>query len=110
VVQIETEEAVGNADDIAAVTGVDVLFVGPLDLSVNMDMVRQFDNPTYVEALKKVATACKRHKKAAGILVPKQDLLPKWFDMGYTFFVVGSDSAIIANGLANLKSFYDDYK
>ena len=75
-----------------------------------MDMVRQFDNPTYVEALKKVATACKRHKKAAGILVPKQDFLPKWIDMGYTFFVVGSDSAIIANGLANLKSSCETYR
>ena len=110
VVQIETAEAVRNADEIASVAGVDVLFVGPLDLSVNMGMVRQFDNPTYVEALKKVASACERHKKAAGILVPKQDFLPRWIDMGYTFFVVGSDGGFVANGLANLKSFCETYK
>jgi 2-keto-3-deoxy-L-rhamnonate aldolase RhmA len=73
-------------------------------------MVRQFDNPTYVEALKKVARACERNKKAAGILMPKQDLLPKWIEMGYTFFVVGSDGGFVANGLANLKSFCETYK
>ena len=57
VVQIETPEAVSNVDEIAAVDGVDVLFVGPLDLSVSLGFPRQFDHPDFSAALDKVLAA-----------------------------------------------------
>ena len=110
VVQIETKEAVGNAEEIAAVKGVDVLFVGPLDLSVNMEMTKEFENPEFVTALKKVSTACKQHDKAAGILTPTLECLPGWIDLGYTFFVVGGDGNCVASGLASIKSFCEPYR
>jgi 4-hydroxy-2-oxoheptanedioate aldolase len=47
VVQIETKEAVDRAEDIAAVDGVDVLFIGPLDLSVNMNMADTYEHPDF---------------------------------------------------------------
>jgi len=47
VVQIETKESVERAEEIAAVAGVDVLFVGPLDLSVNMNMAQEFEHPEF---------------------------------------------------------------
>jgi len=104
VVQIETEAAVKNADEIAAVQGVDVLFIGPLDLSVNLRIAQQYDHQVFVEAMDSVAAACKHHKKAAGILVPNLDYLPLWIEKGFTFFVVGSDGGCVAKGLQNIYS------
>ncbi len=102
VVQIETKEAVQNAAEIAAVPGVDVLFVGPFDLSVNMEIMKQFDHPDFISALKEVSAACRQHDKAAGILTPGIGYLPPWIDLGYTFFVVGSDSGLVTGGLKNI--------
>ena len=45
--------------------------------------------------------ACKKHGKAAGILVPNLDYLEKWIAKGFTFLVVGSDGGVIASGLKN---------
>lgn len=102
VVQIETAEGVENAEAIAAVEGVDVLFIGPLDLSTNVGVHQRYDAPEFRRALDAVVGACRMHGKAAGILVPKIDLLPAYTDLGYTFFVVGSDGGLIANGLHSL--------
>ncbi len=102
VVQIETKEAVRNAAEIAAVPGVDVLFVGPFDLSFNMEIPNQFDHPDLVEALKIVSAACRQHGKAAGILTPRPDYISPWIEMGYTFFVVGSDSGCVTGGLTRI--------
>lgn len=99
VVQIETSEAVANAGEIASVDGVDVLFIGPLDLSTNLGVHQRYDEPVFVEALDRVAAACKTNGKASGILVPKVEMLPAMIEKGFTFFVVGSDGGLVANGL-----------
>jgi 2-keto-3-deoxy-L-rhamnonate aldolase RhmA len=97
--QIETPEGVANADAIAAVDGVDVLFVGPTDLSYTMGIRDQLSHPKFVEALKQVADAARRHGKAAGILVQTQDMVEKCRDLGYTFMALGSDGGSVAAGL-----------
>lgn len=91
VVQIETTEGVANAAAIAAVDGVDVLFVGPTDLSYNMGIPDQLETPHFKEALRAVSTAAKQHGKAAGILVHNAALIPMCRDLGYTFVALGSD-------------------
>jgi 4-hydroxy-2-oxoheptanedioate aldolase len=110
VVQIETKESVEQAEEIAAVAGVDVLFVGPLDLSVNMGLVQEFEHPEFELALDGVAAACRKHGKAAGILLPKLDYLPDWIARGYTFLVVGSDGGCVAGGLKSIASACAKYK
>ncbi|WP_316976717.1 HpcH/HpaI aldolase family protein [Shumkonia mesophila] len=102
VVQIETVEGVKNADEIAAVPGVDVLFVGPMDLSINMGMPRQFKDAAFEANLERVVAACRKHGKAAGILTPTLDYLAPWKAKGYSFFVVGSDSTNLAKLLVDL--------
>jgi 4-hydroxy-2-oxoheptanedioate aldolase len=109
-VQIETEMAVNNADEIASVQGVDVLFIGPLDLSVNLGIAQQYEHQMFDDAMDRVAVACKNHKKAAGILVPNLDYLPHWIEKGFTFVVVGSDGGCVANGLQNIYSACNTFK
>ena len=69
VIQVESPQAVDNADEIAAIEGVDVLFVGPTDLSHSMGIPGQFDDPAFIEALRRVVAATEAHGKTAGILL-----------------------------------------
>ena len=88
VIQIETPEAIRNIDEIAAIDGADVLFVGPTDLSYNMGIRDQLESPLFTEALRKVSDAAKKHGKAAGILVHNNALVPKVRDLGYTLSLI----------------------
>ena len=97
--QIETKEAIANIDEIAAVDGADVIFVGPTDLSYNMGIRDQLESAPFTEALKKVSEAAKKHGKAAGILVHNDKLVPKVRDLGYTFVALGSDGGGVRTSL-----------
>jgi 4-hydroxy-2-oxoheptanedioate aldolase len=99
VIQIETPEAIRHIDEIAAVDGADVLFVGPTDLSYNMGIRDQLENPAFTDVLRQVAVAAKQHGKAAGILVHNPTLVPKVRELGYTFTALGSDGGAVRTGL-----------
>ena len=98
VVQIETAAAVEAAEQIAAVDGVDVLFVGPLDLSVSLGCPNDFTPPHFVAALEKVIAAAHRHGKVAGILSRPQ-LVQQHKNLGFRFFALGSDAGSVVAGL-----------
>lgn len=100
VTQIENAEAVEAAEDIAAVDGVDVLFVGPLDLSVNLGHPGDFGAPAVVEAMKKVIAACESCGKVPGILT-RPEYLEAHRDLGFRFVAVGSDIGAVSAGLKN---------
>jgi 4-hydroxy-2-oxoheptanedioate aldolase len=99
VIQIETIEGVNNAADIAAIDGVDVLFVGPTDLSYNMGIPDQLQAPAFRAALEKVSEAASRHGKAAGILVHSPALVTVCRELGYSFVALGSDGGAVRAGL-----------
>lgn len=99
VIQIETPEAVRNIDEIAAVDGADVLFVGPTDLSYNMGIRDQLESAVFKETLRRVSDAARRHGKAAGILVHNPTLVPMVREFGYTFSALGSDGGAVRAGL-----------
>jgi 2-dehydro-3-deoxyglucarate aldolase/4-hydroxy-2-oxoheptanedioate aldolase len=65
IAQIETEEGLRNIDEIAAVDGIDALWIGQFDLTVSMGIPGKFDHPKYVEATKRLLDTCRRHKKIA---------------------------------------------
>jgi 4-hydroxy-2-oxoheptanedioate aldolase len=95
IVQIESPQAVKNAEQIAAIRGVDVLFVGPVDLSYSMGIFGKFEDPVFVQALKSVAGAAKKAGKTAGILLKNPDDAALFLAMGYTFLGCGSDSGML---------------
>ena len=99
VVQIETGKSVDNAEAIAAVDGVDVLFVGPLDLSINTNLRDMFENDKYVDNLRRVAVAAKNNGKACGILLPHVKWIPLLKGLGYTFIACGADGGYVLNSM-----------
>src|SRR5262249_22517784 len=63
--QIETTEGVKNAEEIAAVDGIDGLWIGQFDLTTSMGIPGQFDHPDFLKATHRVIEACRRHKRTA---------------------------------------------
>jgi 2-dehydro-3-deoxyglucarate aldolase/4-hydroxy-2-oxoheptanedioate aldolase len=102
VAQIETERGRAAGEEIAAVDGIDVLWVGHFDLSNFMGMPAQFDNPTFLQAMQHVADVARRHGKAAGFMATD----PAWVDrakaMGYTMLAVGTDVSLLADATRRL--------
>lgn len=96
IIQIETAEALENVEDIAAQDGVDVVFIGPLDLSFALGVPLQMDSSAFQEALHRVVAAAQRHNKAAGILAVDGMAAAKYVRMGFRFVAIGSDSTIMA--------------
>jgi 2-dehydro-3-deoxyglucarate aldolase/4-hydroxy-2-oxoheptanedioate aldolase len=70
---IETADGVENVDKIAAVDGVDVLWVGHSDLTASMGIPGEYDHPDYVRALERVVKAGKKNRKRLGRLVTDVD-------------------------------------
>jgi 4-hydroxy-2-oxoheptanedioate aldolase len=102
IVQIETRAAIESLSEIAAVDGVDVLFVGPLDLSVSLGVPDQFDHPVEQEALAKVVKACREAGKTPGILVANEDQLKLVKALGFTFVAIGSDGGVLVREMRTL--------
>ena len=101
IVQIETAEAMGNLEEIAAVPGVDVLFVGPRDLSAALGVPGEFTAPAYLGALEAVTTAAKAANIRSGILAPDVDRANRALASGFSFIAISSDSTFIATGARN---------
>jgi 2-keto-3-deoxy-L-rhamnonate aldolase RhmA len=94
-VQIETTEALENVDAIAATDDIDVLFIGPNDLSAGLGMFRQFDNREYVQAVDLILKAAQRHGRAAGYMCTTADEVLQRIDQGFRFVAAGSDSRLL---------------
>ncbi|TKJ34683.1 MAG: 2-dehydro-3-deoxyglucarate aldolase [Planctomycetes bacterium B3_Pla] len=95
IVQIETVEILSSLDSVAATDGIDVLFVGPTDLSIALGVYGKPDHPKFVEALKATADAAAKEGKAAGILLKNPDEFQRYYDFGFRFIACGSDGGFV---------------
>jgi 2-dehydro-3-deoxyglucarate aldolase/4-hydroxy-2-oxoheptanedioate aldolase len=94
--QIETAEGVSNAEAIAAVEGIDALFIGPADLSY--DLKARKSPRSYDECLNSVVKAAKDHGKGCGILVRHADDKEKLKALGLTWIAMDSDLSLVREG------------
>jgi len=98
-VQVETQTAVDNLEEIAAVDGVDALFIGPYDLSNNMGIgiPPQWDNPRFLGAIEAVLHACEKFDKAPGLYSNMGNI--KWaVEKGFVYNTVGEADGFLAYG------------
>jgi 4-hydroxy-2-oxoheptanedioate aldolase len=99
VVQIETVGALETLSDIAGESGVDVLFVGPNDLSQALGVPGRYDDPRYGRAVEAAGGAARRAGKAAGIMLQTAEQVPALAASGYTVFTT-SDRALVSGSAA----------
>ncbi len=99
VVQVETLGALAEVEQLAALDGVDVLFVGPRDLSHALGVPGQLTAPEYVEATTRVVAAARAHGKAAGVLVAGGAAAARAVEAGFRFVAIGSDTTLLASAI-----------
>lgn len=108
IVQIETAAGVAAADDIAAVDGVDGVFVGPSDLSASMGLIGQQTHPDVVDAVHKTFDAVRAAGKPVGVNAFNPDTARAYMDAGACFILVGADVALLARGSEKLAAEFVD--
>jgi 2-keto-3-deoxy-L-rhamnonate aldolase RhmA len=97
--QIETVAGVQNVEEILAVDGVDVAWVGHGDLSVSMGIPYQFDHPDHIAAMERVAAVARAAGKIAGRLVTDIPTGRRWLEHGYRMLAYGPDTALLGRAL-----------
>jgi 2-keto-3-deoxy-L-rhamnonate aldolase RhmA len=106
--QIETAEGVENADAIAALDGVDCLWIGHFDLTCSLGIPGEFEHPRFVDAVKTVTKAVKKHGKSLGRLVPDVATGLALHKAGFDFISYAGDvwvyQAAVAAGIAGLRA------
>jgi 2-keto-3-deoxy-L-rhamnonate aldolase RhmA len=98
---LETAEGAENADAIAALPGVDCLWVGHFDLSVSLGIPGQFDHPKFFKAMDKIISAAKKHGKSLGRLVPSTDQGIQHYKLGFDFICYSGDVWVLRDALTS---------
>lgn len=107
-VQIESTAAVAAAPEIAALDGIDCLFVGPSDLAAGMGHLGNANHPEVQVAIASVFAAAKAAGKPSGILAPVEADARRYMAMGATFVAVGSDLGVFRAATQALRDKYRD--
>ena len=108
-IQIETASALEQAAEIAAIPDVDLLFVGPADLSQVLGIPGDFENPRCFEAIDHIAAACKAANKPWGIVPRGPEYAQRMAANGCRMFVLGFDIRAFHTGINTLKQTYTDF-
>lgn len=101
-VQVETPEGVENAEAIAAVEGIDGIFVGPSDLAASMGLIGQQTHPDVVAAVKRAFAAAAAASKPAGVNAFDPQAARDYAVSGASWILVGADVALLARGSEKL--------
>ena len=99
--QIESVKGVDHVEAIAAVPGVDVVWIGHFDLTQSMGIPGQFDDPRFAAALARVVAAANKHGKLAAIQPGSLDQARAWVKHGFHFMSYNVDVAVYRNALRN---------
>lgn len=104
VIQIETKEVLDDLDAIANLEGVDVLFIGPSDLSLSLGIFGQLDHPVFKDAVKATINAAQKAGKATGILLYSPEDYQRYYDQGVRFLACGADGTFVTEGARAMSS------
>jgi 4-hydroxy-2-oxoheptanedioate aldolase len=95
IIQLETPSAIERLAAIAAVPGVDSLFIGPGDLSASMGRIGELAHPDVQALIAKAAKDARAVNKPIGIVGPNPDMVARYIDYGYTWVAVSSDLGMV---------------
>lgn len=108
ILQVETEEGLSNVEEIAAVDGVDALFVGPADLSANLGVLGEWESDAFVDGVERIVTAAQDAGTPVGTLGVDVDQLRAFDSFDYDYVIAGVDAAMLLGGAADLRAAGDE--
>ena len=101
IAQIETSEGLANVERIAAVPGVDALWIGHFDLTNFMGIPGQFKHPDYLAAVDRVVAACEANGKTAAFLTTDDGWVRDYATKGFRLFAYGVDQLMLQQALGS---------
>jgi 2-keto-3-deoxy-L-rhamnonate aldolase RhmA len=108
-IQIETLGSIEDANEIAALPGVDMLFIGPADLSLALGVVGEFHSDKLWEAIDRVAKACRDHGKAWGCVAPDAAFADRAVESGCLMPTLGNDVITMRRGIEALQAAFGNH-
>jgi len=102
IIQIETKYGLENVELIAAIDGVDCLWVGHFDLTNFLGIPGDFTSSIYLDAIKRVVDAGKINKKSLGIMVNNNDELEMYSELGFNMIAVGTEMNILSRSISQI--------
>jgi 2-dehydro-3-deoxyglucarate aldolase/4-hydroxy-2-oxoheptanedioate aldolase len=102
IIQIETKYGLENVESIAAIDGVDCLWVGHFDLTNFLGIPGDFTSSIYLDAIKRVVDAGKINKKSLGIMVNNNDELEMYSELGFNMIAVGTEMNILSRSISQI--------
>jgi len=106
-IQIEDAEALDNLDTILSVPGIELVFIGPADLSASLGIPFQLEHRLYVEAVQRIARAAAKHGQWWGLPVKDAAAAAAYAAQGARFFNIGSDFMLLKNGFLRIRDEFD---
>jgi 4-hydroxy-2-oxoheptanedioate aldolase len=91
ILQLEGREALDNLDEILSVEGVDIIFVGPYDLSQSLGVPGNIELPAVTEKIEQIVEKCMSHGVNVGIFIDKPDYVKKWVKLGVKYLSYSVD-------------------
>jgi len=112
ILMMETKEALAAVDEIAAVPGVDMLFIGTNDLCCELGIAGEFSHPKVRDAYARTIAACRKHGKHVGVggLAGRPDLVAEFVAQGARYVSTGSDLSFLLDAAAQRAKFVSDLK
>lgn len=107
ILQVETVGAVDAIEDIAAIDGLDALFVGPADLSAALGCLGEFDDPEFESAVDRILGAAHGRDVPVGTLATEAVGPTHWVEAGFDFVVAGIDAQFLASGASAAREAYE---
>ncbi len=95
---IENQAGVDHVDEIAAIPGIDVIFIGPSDLSWQLGIGGQYEHPRFKAAVAKIIAAAKRNNKVLGRPASSAEQVSQYMEQGFSFFQSGSVLGLMREG------------
>jgi 2-dehydro-3-deoxyglucarate aldolase/4-hydroxy-2-oxoheptanedioate aldolase len=108
-IQIETLGALEEVDEIAAIDGVDMLFLGPADMSQAFGCTGQVNHEKVWEAIEAISTACRRHGKPWGTVPAGPDYATRCVEKGCRMLTLASETLALRRGVEALKEWYGGF-
>jgi 2-dehydro-3-deoxyglucarate aldolase/4-hydroxy-2-oxoheptanedioate aldolase len=108
-IQIETAEALEDVDAIAAIDGVDLIFLGPADMSQNLGVIGDFMNPKCLAAIDRISAACQKAKKPWGVVPVNPDYAAMCVEKGCRMLSATNDVRLINAGIESVKKSYGKF-
>jgi 4-hydroxy-2-oxoheptanedioate aldolase len=109
IIHIEGVKGINNLDEILSVSGIDVVFIGPYDLSQSLGIPGKVNDSLVVEKMKEVVLKCKQHKIAVGTFADDVQTAKKWISLGVQYMSFSVDVGILYEASKSIMNELKDY-